>query len=148
MENRFILRPAAEKDFPAIQRLIRQVQINPTALDWRRFVVAVDGLGEVRGCGQLKPHGKEIIELASIAVVPSDRSKGVARLIIEHLIAKAPRSLYLTCRSGLQPFHEKWGFRVIGLDEMPPYYRRLSRFANLMLGMVERGESMLVMKLM
>ncbi len=148
MENRFILRPAAEKDFPAIQRLIRQVQINPTALDWRRFVVAVDGLGEVRGCGQLKPHGKEIIELASIAVVPSDRSKGVARLIIEHLIAKAPRSLYLTCRSGLQPFYEKWGFRVIGLDEMPPYYRRLSRFANLMLGMVERGESMLVMKLM
>jgi len=147
MENNFTLRPATEQDFSAIQRLIRQVHINPTALDWRRFVVAVDGLGEMRGCGQLKPHGKEIVELASIAVVPSDRNQGVARAIIEQLIAKAPRPLYLTCRSGLQPFYEKWGFRVIGLDEMPPYYRRLSRFANTMLGMFERGESMLVMKL-
>ncbi len=147
MQNNFTLRPATEQDFPAIQRLIRQVQINPTGLDWRRFVVAVDGSGEMRGCGQLKPHGKEIVELASIAVVPSDRSKGVARAIIEHLIAKAPRPLYLTCRSGLQPFYEKWGFRVIGLDEMPAYFRRLSRFANTMLGMFERGESLLVMEL-
>ncbi len=147
MENKFTRRPATEHDFPALPRLIRQVHINPTALDWRRFVVAVDGSGEMRGCGQLKPHGKEIVELASIAVVPSDRSKGIARAIIEHLIAKAPHPLYLTCRSGLQPFYEKWGFRVIELDEMPPYYRRLSRFANTMLGMFERGESMLVMKL-
>ena len=147
MQNNITLRPAIEQDFPAIQRLIRQVQINPTGLDWRRFVVAVDGSGEMRGCGQLKPHGKEIVELASIAVMPSDRSLGVARAIIEHLIAKAPRPLYLTCRSGLQPFYEKWGFRVIALDEMPAYFRRLSRFANTMLGMFERGESMLVMEL-
>ncbi len=147
MENKIALRPATEQDFPAIQRLIRQVHINPTALDWRRFVVAVDGSGELRGCGQLKPHGKDVVELASIAVVPSGRNQGIARAIIEHLIAKAPRPLYLTCRSGLQPLYEKWGFRVIELDEMPPYYRRLSRFANLMLGMIERDESMLVMKL-
>ncbi len=148
MQNNFTLRPAAEQDFPAIQKLIRQVQINPTGLDWRRFVVAVDGSGMMRGCGQLKPHGKEIVELASIAVVPSDRGKGIARAIIEYLIAKAPRPLYLTCRSGLQSFYEKWGFRVIVLDEMPPYFRRLSRFANTMLGVFEPGESLLVMKLM
>lgn len=144
----FILRPATEQDFPAIRQLIRQVRINPTALDWRRFVVAVDGSAEMRGCGQLKPHGKEIVELASIAVAPSARNQGIARAIIEHLIAKAPRPLYLTCRSGLRPFYEKWGFRVIELDEMPPYYRRLSRFAKMMLAMIERGELMLVMKLM
>jgi len=148
MNNNFTLRPAVEQDFPAIRQLIRQVRINPTALDWRRFVVAVDASGELRGCGQLKPHGRGIVELASIAVVPTDRSRGIARAIIEHLIAKAPRPLYLTCRSGLQPFYEKWGFRVAGIDEMPPYYRRLSRFANTMLGLFERGESMLVMKLM
>lgn len=144
----FILRPATEQDFPAIRQLIRQVRINPTALDWRRFVAAVDGSAEMRGCGQLKPHGKEIVELASIAVAPSARNQGIARAIIEHLIAKAPRPLYLTCRSGLRPFYEKWGFRVIELDEMPPYYRRLSRFAKMMLAMIERGELMLVMKLM
>lgn len=144
----FTLRPATEQDFPAIQRLIREVRINPMSLDWRRFVVAVDGSGQLRGCGQLKPHGGGLVELASIAVVPSGRNKGIARAIIEHLLAQAPRPLYLTCRSGLQPFYERWGFRVLELDEMPPYYRRLFRFAKVMLALVERGESMLVMKLM
>ena len=148
MNESITLRPAVEEDFPVIVELIREVQINPMGLDWRRFVVAVDGSGMMRGCGQLKPHGKEIVELASIAVVPSDRGKGIARAIIEYLIAKAPRTLYLTCRSGLQSFYEKWGFRVIVLDEMPPYFRRLSRFANTMLGVFEPGESLLVMKLM
>ena len=148
MQNKFTLRIATERDFPAIKQLIRDAQINPIGLDWRRFVVAVDGSGELRGCGQLKPHGEEIVELASIAVAPSDRNKGIARAIIEHLISGAPRPLYLICRSGLQSFYEKWGFRVIGLDEMPSYFRRLSRFANTMFGMFERGESLLVMKLM
>ena len=148
MENNFTLRPATEQDFSAIQRLIRQVHINPTALDWRRFVVAVDGSREMCGCGQLKPHGKEIVELASIAVTPSNRGQGIARAIIEHLISKAPRPLYLTCRSGLQPFYEKWGFRVIGLKEMPPYYRRLSRLGSVMFALAAYSDSLLVMKLM
>lgn len=147
MDESIILRPAAEEDFHAIIDLIHQVQINPTGLDWRRFVVAVDGSGVMRGCGQLKPHGKEIVELASIAVVPSDRNKGIARAVIEHLIAKAPRPLYLTCRSGLQSFYEKWNFRVIGLNEMPSYYRRLSRLANVMFTFSDHDDSLLVMKL-
>jgi hypothetical protein len=37
------LRRATAEDFPAISRLIRQVHINPTGLDWHRFVVAVAG---------------------------------------------------------------------------------------------------------
>ena len=140
-----MLRPATEADSAAIRNLIHRVGINPTGLDWRRFVVAVDGSGRMRGCGQLKPHGKDIGELASIAVELEDRGKGIARLIIEHLIARARRPLYLTCRSSLGPFYEKWNFHTIGLNEMPPYFNRLVRLASLFM---PKGESLLVMRLL
>ena len=41
------------------------------------------------GCGQLKPHGKDVIELASIVVEPSHQHQGFARVIIEYLVAEA-----------------------------------------------------------
>ncbi len=117
-------------------------------LDWRRFVVAVDRFGKMRGCGQLKPHGKDVIELASIAVEPDDRGKGIARLIIEYLLAQAPRPLYLTCRSSLGPFYEKWGFHAIESNEMPAYFRRLARLASLMTSLAAFNENLLVMRLL
>lgn len=144
----FALRPATEADFAAIKDLIHRVGINPMDLDWRRFVVAVDGSGKMRGCGQLKPHGKDVVELASIAVKPDDRGRGIARAIIEHLIVQAPRPLYLTCRSSLGPFYEKWGFHAIRPDEMPNYFRRLARLASLMSALAVFNESLLVMRLM
>lgn len=143
----FTLRQAAAEDFPAIRRLIQRVQINPTGLDWHRFVVAVDGSGKMLGCGQLKPHDGGIVELASIAVEPSHRKRGVARAIIEYLISQAPRPLYLTCRSGLGSFYEKWGFRTLEMNAMPPYFRRLAQLASLMPELAARGERLLVMEL-
>jgi N-acetylglutamate synthase-like GNAT family acetyltransferase len=142
----FTLRSATEKDFPAIRDLIHRVEINPMDLDWRRFVLAVDGSGKMLGCGQLKPHGQEVVELASIAVEPEYHGQGIARVIIEHLIQRAPRPLYLTCRARLGPFYEKWGFRSIELNEMPPYFRRLARLAKML--NVFFNEKLLVMKLM
>ena len=87
-----------------------------------------------------------MIELASIAVEPSHQHQGIARLIIEHLIAQGPRPLYLTCRSRLGSFYEKWGFRSIEPAEMPAYFRRLSRLVNAMAAFM--NDKMLVMKLM
>ena len=100
------------------------------------------------GCGQLKPHGDDILELASIAVEPSYRHRGVARAIIEHLLSQAPRPLSLTCRSSLGPLYEQWGFRIIGMDEMPAYFRRLARLVSMMPALAARGETLLIMKLM
>ena len=142
----FTLRPATEIDSPLIKDLIHRVGINPMDLDWHRFVIAVDGSGKMLGCGQLKPHGPNVIELASIAVEPSYQHQGIARVIIEHLIAKGPRPLYLTCRSRLGSFYEKWGFRSIQPKEMPAYFRRLSRLVNVVGAFMD--EKMLVMKLM
>lgn len=146
-DTRWQLRQATEQDFPAIKRLIRRVRINPWSLDWRRFVVAVDGNDQLVGCGQLKPHGRSVIELASIAVEETHRGHGIARLIIETLLARAPRPVYLTARSGLRSLYVKWGFEEVKPDDMPAYYQRLSRVMSVLTPFFGDGEYLLVMVL-
>ena len=145
----YTLRPARESEARQIKDLIQFVGINPMDLDWKRFIVAVNERDEMIACGQVKPHGREILELASIAVQPEHQGQGVARLIIEHLLKVSPRPLYLTCRSRLEPFYEKFGFHAISYDEMPRYYQRISKLVGL-LGAVARfgeGDGLSVMKL-
>jgi N-acetylglutamate synthase-like GNAT family acetyltransferase len=136
----FTLRPAIEIDLPSIKELIHSAGINPMGLNWRRFVVATSPDGKVIGCGQLKPHGKDILELASIAVSPEYRKQGIARAIIEHLIAQSPRPLYLMCRSRLEPLYEKFGFRAIIYEEMPRYFQRISKLAGWVETVAKFGE--------
>lgn len=143
----FTIRPARETDAARIRDLIYLVGINPTGLEWRRFVVAVDNRDEMIGCGQLKPHGQDVLELASIAVYPEHQGKGVARAIIEHLLQDSPRPLYLMCQSSLGPFYEKFGFRALSYDEMPRYFQRISKLAGLVTALARREEGLLVMKL-
>jgi len=126
----FHLRPAKSSDFPKIRALIRAVHINPLGLNWEHFVLAVNPQDEMIGCGQVKNHRDGSKELASIAIVPAWRGKGVARAIIEKLLETHPGDLYLTCRSSLQPFYERFGFEVIAIPQMPRYFRRISRLAR------------------
>ncbi len=124
----FSIRPAVKDDAPAIRRLIHAVNINPTGLSWRRFLVAVSPENELLGCGQIKPHDDGSIELASIAVQPPARSRGIARAVIEELLAReAARPVYLMCRAQLEPLYQKFGFQTIPLKEMPRYFKMISR---------------------
>jgi N-acetylglutamate synthase-like GNAT family acetyltransferase len=143
----FSLRAATEADFPEIKALVRQVRINPMGLDWRRFTVATNGQGEMLACAQLKPVPGGLSELASLAVRPTCRKKGIARALIEHLLAQAPRPVYLTCRSGLGKLYEKFGFRVLRDDETPAFYRRLQHLARIFMNLTGRNETLYVMKL-
>lgn len=143
----FELRPATVEHASQIHDLIREVRINPMGLDWHRFVVAVNNVGGLLGCGQLKPHGDGVVELASIAVKPHYRGYGIARSIIEHLISRGPRPLYLTCRAGLGVFYQKWGFTLLSGPDMPPYFRRLSRLASILSNITRHDEGLLVMVL-
>lgn len=134
------LRPATREDAPVIRRLIRQAGINPLGLDWRRFLLAMDEADQssIRrdrciGCGQLKPHAGGTLELASIAVVPEWRRRGVASQVIQALIERSKTlpcsqetvapALYLTCRAGLRSFYERFGFVVLAPDTMPLYFK-------------------------
>jgi N-acetylglutamate synthase-like GNAT family acetyltransferase len=141
------LRPARESESSQIKGLIRLVGINPMDLDWKRFVVAVNNQDEMIGCGQIKPHGVDILELASIAVYPEHQGKGVASAIIAHLLANSPRPMYLMCESSRGSLYEKFGFQVIEYDKMPRYFQRISKLAGLMTTLARRDERLLVMKL-
>jgi amino-acid N-acetyltransferase len=127
----YALRPARVEDVRTIRRIINMVGINPTGLSWKRFILAVDGNGNVIGCGQVKPHKDGSSELASIAVLPEWRGRGVARCIIEHLVERYPGRLYLTCRSQLETLYQKFGFKAIEYSDMPPYFQQISRLAAL-----------------
>ena len=141
------VRPARETEAGQIKDLIHLVGINPTGLDWKRFVVAINDRDEMIGCGQLKPHGQDVLELASIAVYPEHQGKGVARAIIEYLLKDSPRPLYLMCESSNGPLYEKFGFRAISNAEMPRYFQRISKLAGLVSTLSRREEYLLIMKL-
>lgn len=141
------IRLALESEAGQIKALIHEVGINPTGLDWRRFLVAVDGSGQVIGCGQVKPHGKDILELASIAVTPSRQKEGIARKIIEILLSQNPRPLYLMCIEHNGPMYEKFGFRAVGYDDMPRYFQRMQKLFDVAKTVRRVDEGLLVMKL-
>jgi N-acetylglutamate synthase-like GNAT family acetyltransferase len=141
------IRPAREAEAAQIKELIHLVGINPMDLDWKRFVVAVNERDEMIGCGQLKPHRKSILELASLAVYPEQQGKGIGRAIIQHLLKNSPRPLYLMCESSVGALYEKFGFREIPYGEMPRYFQRISKLVGLATTLAHREERLLVMKL-
>ena len=145
----YTLRPARENDAASIKHLIHSVGINPMELDWRRFIVAVDPKDQIIATGQIKHHQGDILELASIAVVPEHRGEGLARAIIEFLLQDSPRPLYLTCRTRLEPLYEKFGFQTIPYEDMPRYYQRISRLAAIFKTVArwDEGDGLSVMKL-
>lgn len=127
-----LLRTASESDSANIRDLIHRVGINPLNLDWKHFIIAEEMNNQFAGCGQLKQHKDGSFELASLAVEEKYRGLGVARAIIEHFLDHSPRPLYLMCRPGLAPLYEKFGFRIIGPDSMPPYFLRIRRLVQVL----------------
>jgi N-acetylglutamate synthase-like GNAT family acetyltransferase len=119
------IHPAEARHAEPIRALIERVDINTRGLDWRHFLVAEDAAGSLVGCGQVKAHPGGVRELASIAVVPEQRRRGLARALIEALLAQHLGPLYLMSESGLEAFYAQFGFRRIDETEMPTYFRRM-----------------------
>jgi len=144
----FSIRPAKKEDFSAIKELIQAVQINPTGLDWRRFLVAVAPGNELLGCGQIKDHRDGSMELASIAVQETARGQGIARAIIEELLTREPkRPLYLMCQARLELLYTKFGFQTIGVPEMRKYFQMVSRAERIFNKQAEAQDRLRVMRL-
>jgi N-acetylglutamate synthase-like GNAT family acetyltransferase len=123
------IRPATEADQAEITRIVRSSNITPFGLAWPRFLVAEDQ-GRIVGTGQVKQHGDGSRELASIAVIPEYRHRGVATALVNALLARESGVLYLTCRHQMEPFYNRFGFVTVGREELSPYFRRIARIAN------------------
>jgi amino-acid N-acetyltransferase len=137
------LRPAFAADESAIRAIIRAEGLNPLSIHWRNFLLAEDAEGRIVGMGAIKTHGDGSCELASIAVLPEWRGRGVAGAVIDALMARESGPLYLTCRDTMTGFYERFGFREIGIGEMTPYFRRVFRLFSIF-QRVFRTESRLV----
>ncbi len=144
---KYEIRPALESESAQIKNLIHLVGINPTGLDWKRFTVAVNDDGQVVACGQVKPHGADIQEMASIAVSPIYRGQGIARKIIEELLGRTSRPMYLMCIAHNGPMYEKFGFKSISIEQMPRYFQRIKKVFSIADVFRKTGEDLLVMML-
>lgn len=143
----FNIRPATSQHSESIRQLIEHVDINTRDLDWQHFFVAEDRQGGLIGCGQVKPHPGGVLELASIAVTPEQRGRGVARVLIEALLEQhLNEELYLMTESGLDPFYAKFGFHRIEGSEMPTYFRRLVNLPGFVELFTQDGLEVIVMK--
>lgn len=143
----YALRPALESESAQIKALINLVEINSMGLDWKRFIVAVNDSGRVIGCGQIKPHGGDVQELASIGVLPEHRRQGIARAVIEMLLRESTRPLYLMCIAHNGPMYEKFGFKLIDVDDMPRYFRRIRKLFDVADVFRKSDEDLWIMKL-
>jgi N-acetylglutamate synthase-like GNAT family acetyltransferase len=140
------LRSAGPQDEGQIKSLVRSARLNPSGLKWTRFVVATTPQGKVLACGQIKPHRDGSHELSSLVVQPGHRGQGLARAIIEYLLAEYNGELYLMCRSSLGPFYRKFGFQTLTFTEMPLYFQRISRLTSVIELLRKEGETLMVMK--
>jgi N-acetylglutamate synthase-like GNAT family acetyltransferase len=144
----FLIRPAGKDDFPAIRDLIHAVRINPMGLDWRRFLVAIGPGDRFFGCGQIKLHSDGSRELASIAVSEPFRSRGVARALIEALLAReANRPLFLMCRAELKSLYTRFGFEEAGSGDLPRYFKRIKRLERLFNQSADPADRLAIMRL-
>ncbi len=135
----YALRRAERGDARAIRRLIYSERLNPLGLDWRRFWLAVDGNGDMIGCGQVKTHRDGSRELASIAVRAEWRRRGVASALIRQLLAEHPPPLYLTCRAELVGFYARFGFAIAeNPSQLPAYFRRIAQISRRLRRMTHR----------
>jgi amino-acid N-acetyltransferase len=142
----FALRPATADDQTPINAFIRTMPLNPWGLKWQNFIVAEDKDGEFIGCGQIKHHRSGVDELASIAVVPEWRGRGVAGAIITHLQDRHQTPLWLVCHSRLISFYEQFGFsEQTEVSKLPSPFKLFKRITRLMLFLSRKPGHLAVM---
>ncbi len=140
------IRPARAQDQAIIRSFIYRARLNPLGLSWESFRMVEAADGEVIGCGQLKPHHDGVQELASLYVKPAFRGRGIAARLIRDLQNQARSDLWLTCRSGLIPFYERFGFQdVADPDSMPLYFQRIWKIVGFFTRWFPNGDRLAVM---
>lgn len=113
------IRPATEADSAAIPALMKGERVNPTGIDWRRFLVA-EGEDGIVGCVQLRPAGLGAVEIGSLVVRPDLRAQGLGARLVEAAIAEARgKRILAVAPASRGSWWKDRGFRRIALTAAP-----------------------------
>lgn len=117
----YTIRPAAEADAEIIKRMVRSAPLDPNAVDWHYFLVlevVEAGQPQIVCIGMVHPEG-DVQEVDSVVTLEAYRRRGYAEAVVNALIERAGKPLYLLAEPKLIPYYEKFGFRVMDTPEAP-----------------------------
>lgn len=126
----FTIRRAERTDRWLIVRRILREGLDPSKLDWRRFVVAQAEDGAVLGIAQMKDLGDGVQEFGSLIVEANARGQGIGAALIGHLVEPSTAPVYLLCGQRNVAYYLRFGFRELLETEMPAPLRRKWRAGN------------------
>lgn len=128
------IRPAHAQDQKQIRKMVWGARLDPTTLQWLNFMVAEahsKPTNPIVGIAQIRPYS-DCRELGSVVMLPEYRGRGIARRLIETLLAQETGDVYLDCASSKIPLYTRFGFHVIPFKEMPRTLKMKSLGASLM----------------
>jgi amino-acid N-acetyltransferase len=112
-----LIRRARKSDLLAIQKLLSTYFLDMEELEPEDFILA-EAEGKIKGCAALiksETQGKSFLEIHSIAVHPSFRSKGIGTRLVKHILATVNDQAFdLYVRTTTPGFFEKMNFTRIG----------------------------------
>lgn len=125
------LRPARQDERRLIIRRVLREGLDPTKLEWRKFVMAEAPDGAVLGFAQMKDWGDGVREFGSLVVEPEVRGQGIGGVLLEHFLAAYPRPIYLFCGGHNVSYYLRFGFRRLKREsEIPGPLQRKWRLAS------------------
>ena len=140
------IRLARRDDSHRIASMVQAARLNPLGVRWVRFRVAIDNNDNVIGCAQVKGHRDGSRELASLVVRGKWRGRGVGRALVKALQKEHGPPLWLTSRSSLVPYYQRFGFSELEAGVYKPaYFRWVSRLVNTLGIIASKGEYLAVM---
>ena len=125
------IRPASPQDWPAVEALLRTERL---PLDGARdhlasFVVA-ERHGAIVGCAGVERYGDAAL-LRSVAVVESERGRGIGVTLVERCIADARGSgvsTFVLLTTTAEQFFPRFGFEVVDRSTVPDAVRDSAEF--------------------
>ena len=107
------IRPATEKDMTMVRHLAEAYALDTEYLEAEQFLIAEEK-GQLVGFSRLKPY-PDAVELRCLGIIPERRGSGIARQLVERLLAQVEGEVYVT--TDLPELAQRFGFVVV--DQAP-----------------------------
>ena len=131
MNDSIRVRQATNRDMPCIVQMIGEFHLDYENLQPQQFIVVEDGTVMI-GFGRLKPY-PDATELGCVGVLHERRKQGIGKLIVDDLIARGPREVWIT--TDLPEYFRPMGFTES--EHVPESIaRKLDRFRDFARGKI------------